>query len=107
MTRIRREEMLALTHHSFVAHTLPTTGGAVLILQRIDPRTKLLSLLGLLVVTNPVHSMVTPVGLFVKRVWLFVPTAPRSLGVPRICALIIGIACRYIFQLSASEKPTI
>ena len=60
------------------------------LLQRVDPRVKLLSLLVLLVVGGLAHSMVTlavmygltlvlaavsalPVGFFVKRVWLFVP----------------------------------
>ena len=60
------------------------------LLQRIDPRVKLVSLLVLLVVGGLAHSMVTlavmyvlalalaaasalPVGFFVKRVWLFVP----------------------------------
>ncbi|MGH3688336.1 MAG: cobalt ECF transporter T component CbiQ [Pseudonocardiaceae bacterium] len=158
------------------------------LLQRIDPRVKLLSLLGLLVVAGLSHSMITlavmyavtlvlasasalPVGFFIKRVWLFVPiftgivvlpatlsvvthgdivltlwhwnghpqgiteqglvaagrvvarvavsislvvlltlTTPwirllaalRSLGVPRIFILIIGMAYRYIFLLLAS-----
>ena len=155
------------------------------LLQRIDPRVKLISLLVLLVVGGLAHSMTTlvvmygltlvlaaasalPVGFFVKRVWLFVPiftgivvlpatlsivtpgdvvltlwhgngapegftaqgltaaarvvcrvavsislvvlltlTTPwvrllaalRSLGVPRIFILIIGMAYRYIFLL--------
>jgi cobalt/nickel transport system permease protein len=155
------------------------------LLQRIDPRVKLVSLLVLLVVGGLAHSMATlvvmygltlvlaaasalPVGFFVKRVWLFVPiftgivvlpatlsivtpgdvvltlwhwhgapegftaqgltaaarvvcrvavsislvvlltlTTPwvrllaalRSLGVPRIFILIIGMAYRYIFLL--------
>lgn len=60
------------------------------VLQRIDPRVKLLSLIGLLVVAGLSHSMITlavmyaatlmlaaasalPVGFFIKRVWLFVP----------------------------------
>lgn len=60
------------------------------LLQRVDPRVKLGSLLVLLVVGGLAHSMVTlavlyaltlvlaavsalPVGFFVKRVWLFVP----------------------------------
>ncbi|HEY2762900.1 MAG TPA: cobalt ECF transporter T component CbiQ [Pseudonocardiaceae bacterium] len=60
------------------------------LLQRIDPRVKLLSLLGLLVVAGLAHSMITlavmyaatlvlaslsalPVSFFIKRVWLFVP----------------------------------
>ncbi|MGH3796726.1 MAG: cobalt ECF transporter T component CbiQ [Pseudonocardiaceae bacterium] len=162
--------------------------GAGGLLQRIDPRVKLLSLIGLLVVAGLAHSMVTlgvmyaatlvlasasalPVGFFVKRVWLFVPiftgivvlpatlsvvthgdivltlwhwnghpqgftaqgltaaarvvarvavsislvvlltlTTPwirllaalRSLGVPRIFILIIGMAYRYIFLLLTS-----
>lgn len=162
--------------------------GAGGLLQRIDPRVKLLSLLGLLVVAGLAHSMVTlgvmyavtlvlasasalPLGFFVKRVWLFVPiftgivvlpatlsvvthgdivltlwhwngqpegvtaqgltaaarivarvavstslvvlltlTTPwirllaalRSLGVPRIFILIIGMAYRYIFLLLTS-----
>ncbi len=155
------------------------------LLQRIDPRVKLVSLLVLLVACGLAHSMITlivmygltlvlaaasalPVGFFVKRVWLFVPiftgivvlpatlsivtpgdvvltlwhwngtpqgftaqgltaaarvvcrvavsislvvlltlTTPwvrllaalRSLGVPRIFILIIGMAYRYIFLL--------
>jgi cobalt/nickel transport system permease protein len=158
------------------------------VLQRIDPRVKLLSLIGLLVVAGLSHSMITlavmyaatlvlaaasalPVGFFIKRVWLFVPiftgivvlpatlsvvtpgdivitlwhwhgtpqgitvqglmaagrvvarvavsislvvlltlTTPwirllaalRSLGVPRIFILIIGMAYRYIFLLLTS-----
>lgn len=32
--------------------------------------------------------------------------APRSLGVPRIFTLIIGMAYRYIFLLLVSEEPT-
>ncbi len=158
------------------------------LLQRIDPRVKLLSLMGLLVVAGLARSMTTlgvmyaatlvlasastlPVGFFIKRVWLFVPiftgivvlpatlsivthgdivltlwhwnghpqgiteqglvaagrvvarvavsislvvlltlTTPwirllaalRSLGVPRIFILIIGMAYRYIFLLLAS-----
>jgi cobalt/nickel transport system permease protein len=158
------------------------------LLQRIDPRVKLLSLIGLLVVAGLSHSMITlavmyaatlvlasvsalPVGFFIKRVWLFVPiftgivvlpaalsvvtpgdivltlwhwhghphgftlqglvaagrivarvavsislvvlltlTTPwikllaalRSLGVPRIFILIIGMAYRYIFLLLGS-----
>jgi cobalt/nickel transport system permease protein len=60
------------------------------LLQRIDPRVKLVSLLVLLVLGGLAHSMATlavlyaltlvlaavsalPVGFFVKRVWLFVP----------------------------------
>ena len=155
------------------------------LMQRIDPRVKLVSLFVLLVVGGLAHSMATlgamyaltlvlaaasalPVGFFVKRVWLFVPiftgivvlpatlsivnpgdvvltlwhwhgrpegftaqgltaaarvvcrvavsislvvlltlTTPwvrllgalRSLGVPRIFILIIGMAYRYIFLL--------
>jgi hypothetical protein len=88
---------------SFVEKTL--TGGAGLLrqvmfsedvasarglLQRLDPRVKLGSLLVLLVATAVVHNVVVllaayvstvalaaasrlPVGFFVKRVWLFVP----------------------------------
>ncbi len=37
MTGIRHEEMLELIHHSFITYTLFTTGGAVPMLQRIDP----------------------------------------------------------------------
>lgn len=162
--------------------------GAGGLLQRIDPRMKLLSLIGLLLVAGLAHSMITlgvmyaatlvlasasalPLGFFVKRVWLFVPiftgivvlpatlsvvthgdivltlwhwngqpegltaqgltaaarvvarvavstslvvlltlTTPwirllaalRSLGVPRIFILIIGMAYRYIFLLLTS-----
>lgn len=158
------------------------------LLQRIDPRVKLLSLIGLLVVAGLSHSMIAlavmyavtlvlasvsalPVGFFIKRVWLFIPiftgivvlpatlsvvtpgeivltlwhwhghahgitqqglvtagrmvarvavsislvvlltlTTPwtrllaalRSLGVPRIFILIIGMAYRYIFLLLTS-----
>ena len=158
------------------------------LLQRIDPRVKLLSLIGLLVVAGLSHSMIAlgvmyavtvvlasasalPVSFFIKRVWLFVPiftgivvlpatlsvvtpgdivltlwhwngdpqgftqqglvaagrvvarvavsislvvlltlTTPwirllaalRSLGVPRIFVLIIGMAYRYIFLLLTS-----
>jgi cobalt/nickel transport system permease protein len=158
------------------------------LLQRIDPRVKLLSLLGLLIVAGLSHSMIAlgvmyaatlllasasalPIGFFIKRVWLFVPiftgivvlpatlsvvtpgdivvtlwhwngyaqgitlqgliaagrvvarvavsislvvlltlTTPwvqllaalRSLGVPRIFILIIGMAYRYIFLLLSS-----
>lgn len=60
------------------------------LLQRIDPRTKIVSLLALLVVAGLAHSMITlaalyaltlglaaasamPLGFFVRRVWLFVP----------------------------------
>jgi cobalt/nickel transport system permease protein len=60
------------------------------LLQRIDPRVKLLSLLGLLIVAGLSHSMIMlgamyvatvvlasasalPVSFFIKRVWLFVP----------------------------------
>ncbi|HEY6423487.1 MAG TPA: cobalt ECF transporter T component CbiQ [Pseudonocardiaceae bacterium] len=60
------------------------------LLQRIDPRVKLLSLLGLLLVAGLTHSMIIlgvmyaatillasasalPVWFFIKRVWLFVP----------------------------------
>jgi cobalt/nickel transport system permease protein len=161
------------------------TAGRRGLLQRIDPRVKLVSLLVLLVVGGLSHSMITlaimygltlvlaaasalPVGFFVKRVWLFVPiftgfvvlpatlsivtpgdvvltlwhwngtsegftaqgltaaarvvcrvavsislvvlltlTTPwvrllaalRSLGVPRIFILIIGMAYRYVFLL--------
>ncbi len=162
--------------------------GAAGLLQRIDPRVKIASLLVLLVVAGLAHSIVTlavmyavtlvlaaasalPVGFFVKRVWLFVPiftgivvlpatlsivtpgqivlvlwhwngvpqgftaqgltaaarivsrvavstslvvlltlTTPwvrllaalRSLGVPKIFILIIGMAYRYIFLLLGS-----
>lgn len=158
------------------------------VLQRIDPRVKLMSLIGLLVVAGLSHSMITlavmyaaalglaaasalPIAFFIKRVWLFVPiftgivvlpatlsvvtpgdivvtlwhwhgtpegitqqgllaagrvvarvavsislvvlltlTTPwirllaalRSLGVPRIFILIIGMAYRYIFLLLTS-----
>jgi cobalt/nickel transport system permease protein len=158
------------------------------LLQRIDPRVKLLSLMGLLIVAGLTHSMIIlgvmygatlvlasvsalPVSFFIKRVWLFVPiftgivvlpatlslvtsgdivltlwhwhggpqgitmqglvaagrvvarvavsislvvlltlTTPwirllaalRSLGVPRIFILIVGMAYRYIFLLLAS-----
>jgi cobalt/nickel transport system permease protein len=60
------------------------------LLQRIDPRVKLLSLMGLLIVAGLTHSMIIlgvmyaatlilaaasalPAGFFIKRVWLFVP----------------------------------
>lgn len=60
------------------------------LLQRIDPRVKIVSLLGLVVVAAFLHSMVAlavmyaatlglaaasglPIGFFLKRVWLFVP----------------------------------
>jgi cobalt/nickel transport system permease protein len=162
--------------------------GAGGLLQRIDPRVKLLSLMGLLIIAGLAHSMIIlgvmyaaalvlasasalPVGFFIKRVWLFVPiftgivvlpatlsivtpgdivltlwhwngypqgftgqglvaagrvvarvavsislvvlltlTTPwirllaalRSLGVPRIFILIIGMAYRYIFLLLVS-----
>lgn len=162
--------------------------GAGGLLQRIDPRVKIVSLLVLLVVAGLSHSMITlavmyamtlvlagtsalPISFFIKRVWLFVPiftgiavlpatlsiitpgdvvltlwhwngtpqgftaqgleaaarvvcrvavsislvvlltlTTPwvrllaalRSLGVPKIFILIVGMAYRYIFLLLGS-----
>ena len=75
------------------------------LLQRIDPRVKLLSLLVLLVVGGLAHSMVTlavmyaltlvlaaasalPVGFFVKRVWLFVPIFTGIVVIPATLSIV-------------------
>jgi cobalt/nickel transport system permease protein len=75
------------------------------LLQQIDPRVKLLSLLGLLVVAGLSHSMITlavmyvatlvlaslsalPVGFFIKRVWLFVPIFTGIVVLPATLSVI-------------------
>lgn len=75
------------------------------LLQRIDPRVKIVSLLVLLVVAGLAHSMVTltvmyaltlvlaaasalPVGFFVKRVWLFVPIFTGIVVVPASLSIV-------------------
>ena len=75
------------------------------LLQRIDPRVKLVSLLVLLVVGGLSHSMITlvvmygltlvlaaasalPVGFFVKRVWLFVPIFTGIVVLPATLSIV-------------------
>jgi cobalt/nickel transport system permease protein len=75
------------------------------LLQRIDPRVKLVSLLVLLVVGGLAHSMLTlvamyaltlvlaaasalPVGFFVKRVWLFVPIFTGIVVLPATLSIV-------------------
>jgi cobalt/nickel transport system permease protein len=75
------------------------------LMQRVDPRVKLLSLLGLLVVAGLSHSMIMlgamyaatlalasasalPVGFFVKRVWLFVPAFTGIVVLPAILSVV-------------------
>jgi len=103
---------------SFVEKTL--TGGAGLLrqvmfsedvatrrglLQRLDPRVKLVSLLVLLVATGLVHNIAVlvacyaatlllaaasrlPVGFFVKRVWLFVPIFTGIVVLPATLSIV-------------------
>lgn len=75
------------------------------LLQRIDPRAKLVSLVLLLVVAGLVHSVVSlavlyaatlalaaasalPVGFFVKRVWLFVPIFTGIVVIPATLSIV-------------------
>jgi cobalt/nickel transport system permease protein len=75
------------------------------LLQRIDPRAKLISLVVLLVVAGLVHSTVSlaflyvltlglaaasalPVGFFIKRVWLFVPIFTGIVVIPATLSLV-------------------
>jgi cobalt/nickel transport system permease protein len=75
------------------------------LLQRIDPRAKLVSLVVLLVVAGLVHSIVSlailyvatlalaavsslPVGFFVKRVWLFVPIFTGIVVIPATLSVV-------------------
>jgi cobalt/nickel transport system permease protein len=75
------------------------------VLQRIDPRVKLLSLIGLLIVAGLSHSMITlvvmyaatlvlaaasalPVGFFIKRVWLFVPIFTGIMVLPATLSVV-------------------
>jgi cobalt/nickel transport system permease protein len=79
--------------------------GAGGLLQRVDPRVKILSLVGLLVVAAVARSMVTlgamyvltlllaavsalPVGFFVKRVWLFVPIFTGIVVIPATLSVV-------------------
>jgi cobalt/nickel transport system permease protein len=79
--------------------------GASGVLQRIDPRVKLASLLVLLVVAGLAHSMTIlaviygltlalaavsalPVGFFIKRVWLFVPIFTGIMVLPAIFSVV-------------------
>lgn len=79
--------------------------GAGGLLQRIDPRVKLLSLMGLLVVAGLTHSMIIlgvmyaatvvlasasalPVGFFIKRVWLFVPIFTGIVVLPATLSIV-------------------
>jgi cobalt/nickel transport system permease protein len=75
------------------------------LLQRIDPRVKIVSLLVLLVVGGLAHSMITlavmyaatvalaavsalPIGFFVKRVWLFVPIFTGIVVLPATLSIV-------------------
>jgi cobalt/nickel transport system permease protein len=75
------------------------------LLQRIDPRLKILSLIALLIAAGLAHSMVTlmvmyaltlglaaasalPVGFFVKRVWLFVPIFTGIVVIPATLSIV-------------------
>lgn len=77
------------------------------LLQRIDPRAKLVSLVLLLVVAGLVHSIASlaalyvltlglaavsalPVGFFVKRVWLFVPIFTGIVVIPATLSIVTG-----------------
>jgi cobalt/nickel transport system permease protein len=75
------------------------------LLQRIDPRLKILSLIALLIAAGLAHSMVTlvvmyaltlamaaasalPVGFFIKRVWLFVPIFTGIVVIPATLSIV-------------------
>jgi cobalt/nickel transport system permease protein len=75
------------------------------LLQRIDPRVKILSLVALLIAAGSAHSMVTllvmyaltlglaaasalPIGFFVKRVWLFVPIFTGIVVIPATLSIV-------------------
>lgn len=75
------------------------------LLQRVDPRLKILSLVALLIAAGQAHSMVTlvvlyaltvvsaaasalPVGFFVKRVWLFVPIFTGIVVIPATLSVV-------------------
>jgi cobalt/nickel transport system permease protein len=91
-----------LMHQVLFSEDVAKAGG---LLQRVDPRTKIVSLLVLLVVAAVSHSMVTllviyaltlglaaasalPVGFFVKRVWLFVPIFTGIVVLPAIFSVV-------------------
>ncbi len=75
------------------------------LMQRIDPRLKILSLIALLIAAGLAHSMVTlvvmyaltlamaaasalPVGFFIKRVWLFVPIFTGIVVIPATLSIV-------------------
>lgn len=75
------------------------------LLQRIDPRVKIVSLIGLLVVATLMHNIATlaviylatlllamcsalPLSFFVKRVWLFVPIFTGIVVIPAMLSIV-------------------
>jgi cobalt ECF transporter T component CbiQ len=91
-----------VTRRALFADEFATTGG---LLQRLDARVKLLTVLALLLTVALVHSIVVlavaygltlalalacrvPIGLFVRRVWLFVPIFTGIVVLPATLNLI-------------------
>lgn len=83
------------------------TAGRRGLLQRVDPRAKIVGLLALLVVTALLHNIPTilvmyalalglaavssvPLGFFVKRVWLFIPIFTGIIVAPATLSVVTG-----------------